>query len=111
MEWGTIIRRVRESKGLTQENIADELGVNKTTIIRWEQESNIKTPALEKLAKAFGMDIGDLYAYHNNPSMLEDPIGYYKIKKKVSVLVELDGSLATLDQWLATLKKLNTAID
>ena len=111
MMWGGIIRRIRESKGLTQQNIADELGVNTTTIIRWEQEGKIKSDQLEKLAKAFGMEMGDLYAYHNNPLLLNEPLEYYKkAKKDVSVIVHLDGNNNTLNEWIAVLKKLNAAI-
>lgn len=77
MKWGAVIRRIREDKGMTQQNIADELGVNVTTIVRWEQEDNIKTPQLEKIAKALGVKLSDLYSYHTNPSLLEDPLTLY----------------------------------
>lgn len=111
MDWGEVIRRIRENKDLTQQNIADELGVDKTTIIRWEQEGNIKTPQLEKLAKAFKMELSDLYKYHSEPLLLSEPHSFYaKAKTKVSIMVELDGSVSTLDSWFATLKKLNAAI-
>lgn len=110
MEWGEIIRRIREQKELTQQNIADDIGVDKTTIIRWEQEGNIKTAQLEKLAKALGIELAELYYYHSNPTLLNEPLAYYKSKKKVSVMVELDGSVATLDDWCLTLKKLNAAL-
>lgn len=110
MEWGEIIRRIRQDKGLTQENVADELGVDKTTIIRWEQSGKIKADQIEKLAKVFGVELSQLYAYHTEPSLLEDPLAYYKTKTKITVTVELDGSLDTLHQWFATLKKVNAAL-
>lgn len=110
MEWGDIIRRIRQDKGLTQENVAEELGVDKTTIIRWEQSGKIKADQLEKLAKVFGIELAQLYAYHTEPSLLEDPLAYYKAKTKVSITIELDGSMDTLNQWFATLKKLNAAL-
>lgn len=64
MEWGEIVRRLREQKGLTQQNLADELKVDKTTIVRWEQDGNIKTPQLEKIARALSMEPSRLYEYH-----------------------------------------------
>lgn len=110
MEWGDIIRRIRQDKGLTQENVAEELGVDKATIIRWEQSGKIKVDQLEKLANVFGIEIAQLYTYHAEPSLLEDPIAFYRTKKKISVTIELDGSLDTLNQWFATLKKVNAAL-
>ena len=110
MDWGEIIRRIREDKGLSQQNLADEVGVDKTTIIRWEKEGKVKTEHLQTIAKALKVELSELYAYHTNPTLLNDPLSYYKRKTKVSVLVELDGSLSTLDEWFATLKKLNAAI-
>jgi len=111
MNWGELIRRIREQKELTQQNLADELKVHKSTVIRWEQKGKIKAPMLEKIADAFSMKLADLYSYHSNPTLIEDPISYYgKGKSKVSIVVELDGSLGTLDEWLTMLKRINNAI-
>lgn len=110
MEWGEVIRRIRQDKGLTQENLADDLGVDVSTVIRWEKQGGVKTSQLQKIAAAFKMDVKDLYAYHANPQALEEPLQYYTAKKKVSVMVELDGSMETLNEWMTTLKKLNSVI-
>lgn len=111
MEIGEIIRRVREDRGLTQQNVADELGVIVGTIIRWEKgESKIKSASLEKLAHVFGISVADLYSYRENPALLNEPLQYYDAKKTVSIMVQLDGSTRTLNEWYVTLKKINAAL-
>ncbi len=110
MEWGELVRRLREDKGLTQENLADELSVDKSTIIRWEKQHKIPTPKLEIIAKVFHLSLSDLYNYKQNPSMLTEPLTYYQSQKKISVTIQLDGTPATLNEWFLTLKKINSAL-
>ena len=110
MKINEIIRRLRNSRGLTQENIADEIGVHVTTMVRYENDGTIPDGKLESLAKALGVTVSDIYAYKDNPSLLSEPMEYYKTKKKVSITIELDGTAATLNEWLSTLKKINAAL-
>jgi transcriptional regulator with XRE-family HTH domain len=112
MTVNAIIRRLRESKGLNQQNVADELGVNITSIVRWETDGeSIKSNTLKKLADLFGVKISDIYTYEQNPSIFEEPIEYYRSKKKnISLVIDLDGTEDTLSYWIMTLKKLNTAL-
>ena len=105
-----IIRRLREDKGLTQQNIADDLNVQVGTVIRWEKDGNIKSEQLEKLAKLLGVTVADIFNYQEKPEMLNEPIEFYKSQKKVSVLIQLDGTTSTLNDCFATLKKLNAAL-
>jgi transcriptional regulator with XRE-family HTH domain len=107
MEWGELIRRIRQTKGLTQENLAEDLGVDISTVIRWEKQDSLKTSQLEKIAKIFKMSVDDLYSYHAKPQLLEEPLQYYNTKKKVTILVELDGSQDNLKDWIATITKVN----
>ena len=111
MKVNEIIRRLRESKGLTQQNVADDLDIQVGTVIRWEKEGNIKSEQLERLAKLLSVTVSDIYSYQENPSMLNEPIEFYKSQtKRVSILVQLDGTTNTLNDWFATLKKLNAAL-
>ena len=111
MKINEIIRRLREAKGFTQQNIADDLSIQVGTVIRWEKEGNIKSEQLERIAKLLGVTVADIYSYVENPTMLNEPVEFYKSQqKKVSILVQLDGSTSTLNDWFATLKKLNAAI-
>ncbi|MTB56356.1 helix-turn-helix domain-containing protein [Streptococcus uberis] len=49
---------------LTQENLANEMGVTKLTISRWENEEvQIKPDKVKKLANFFGVSVGYLFGY------------------------------------------------
>lgn len=112
MTLNEIIRRLRESKGLTQQNLADELGVDITTVNRWESEgASVKNGALQKVASVFKMSVSDIYAYQDNPKLLEEPIAVYKkAENRVTIMVELDGTTATLNNSFELLKRLNAAL-
>jgi len=112
MKINEILRRVRESKELTQQNLADELGVDVTTVNRWEsEEGTIKNKMLEQIAKVYNLTVSQIYSYQDNPSLLQEPISVYaKTKRKVSVLMEIDGTATTLEECFLMLKKLNAAI-
>lgn len=60
-ELGTIICELRESKGVTQNELAVVLGVAEKTISAWE--SNILLPdvqAINEIARYFSVNVGDL---------------------------------------------------
>jgi transcriptional regulator with XRE-family HTH domain len=51
---GDVIRRHREERGLTLDALATTLGVDKSTVSRWEtNESPLSDRAIKRLAKAF----------------------------------------------------------
>lgn len=53
--------------GMTQQEIADEMGVTKRTYIYWEKgERQIKPKKAQKLAKFFGVSVANLLGYENN---------------------------------------------
>ena len=71
------VRRVylaewRESRGLTQAQLADRLGCNVMTVSRWElHKTAISTDALAALAEALGGDMmepEDLYHHPDQPT-------------------------------------------
>jgi ribosome-binding protein aMBF1 (putative translation factor) len=52
---GATIRRIRESAGLTQEELADKLNTKKTAVSRIENHAeDIKISTLERVASALG---------------------------------------------------------
>jgi DNA-binding XRE family transcriptional regulator len=52
---GVVLRMIREEKGMTQQEVADNLGTQKTAISRMENHGeDIRLSTLEKYAKAFG---------------------------------------------------------
>lgn len=58
---GTAIRRVREEKGMSQERLAEELGVSRQAVSKWEMGQSIPTPRnLEGMEGALGLPAGTL---------------------------------------------------
>lgn len=52
----------RQSKGLTQQNLADELKINRSTVAMWEAgESFPRADKLPQLARILGCTINDLF--------------------------------------------------
>jgi repressor LexA len=57
---GNNIKRLRESRGMTQTQLADKLGVSNKTVSSWEAEEGAKVPRMEvikKLAALFSTTI------------------------------------------------------
>jgi transcriptional regulator with XRE-family HTH domain len=55
---GEKIRCIREIQGLTQQNMADALGITNTAYAKKERgETNIKTERLQEIAKALGVKV------------------------------------------------------
>lgn len=61
------IRQCRVAANMTQEEVADELGMNRSTYARQEASGNVKAENLTKLAKLFGVTLDALVGY-NNPA-------------------------------------------
>ena len=72
------LKQLRKEKGLTQQKVADEIGVTKRTYIYWEnEESQIKTTKASQLADYFGVSVGYLLGYEPES---EQASNYQKIK-------------------------------
>jgi DNA-binding XRE family transcriptional regulator len=55
---GVILRQAREAAGLTQEELADRVGTQKTAISRIENHAeDIKLSTIQKVAKALGKNL------------------------------------------------------
>ena len=62
-----IVKQLRKSKGLTQEQLSDETGINRQMIGRLEKKEYMPSISqLEKLAEVLGFSIPDLYV-ENEP--------------------------------------------
>ena len=60
---------LRKSVGLTQEQLADKLGVERTTVAKWETgEASPRADKLPKLAEVLGCRIDDLFEKKENPA-------------------------------------------
>jgi transcriptional regulator with XRE-family HTH domain len=55
------LKEIRLNKGLTQQQLADNIGVSRQQIVKWESgERNPKLSALKKLAKVLECDLMEL---------------------------------------------------
>lgn len=69
------LKELRKEKDLTQKELADEIGVSKITVLRWENgERDIKTEKAQALADYFGVSVGNLLGYTNDPKQYDDEI-------------------------------------
>jgi len=57
-----MIRKKREAKGLTQDQLADALGVDQTAVSQWERGVTLpRADKLPELAKLLGCTIDELF--------------------------------------------------
>lgn len=62
MEQSKILLRLRKEKGLSQAELAEELGITRQTISRWE--AGVSTPSAENLiglSRVYGMTVEEMY--------------------------------------------------
>lgn len=60
---GTTVRRLREDKSLTQNELADILGVSSKTVSKWETAKGLPDISLiEPLAKALNVSVSELFS-------------------------------------------------
>ncbi len=64
---GERIKKRREENGLSLQDVADQLDVNRSSVMRWEngETSRIKLPIVEKLAQILQTSPGYLMGYKN----------------------------------------------
>jgi putative transcriptional regulator len=66
VEGKNALKQIRESLGMTQEKFADSIGVNRKSIVRWENGrtkpmfSVPQMKALQKAMREIGLDVTDL---------------------------------------------------
>ena len=67
---GVRLRRLRSSKKITQQKLADAIGVSKTSVIYWEKDENVpKHESLMALAKILDTTPGWLTSGENAPTI------------------------------------------
>lgn len=82
MEFGEKILNLRKEKSLSQEQLAEKIGVTRQTISNWElEETSSNLQQLELLSKAFNISIDCLYE-SNSPNFNAD-----KNNEKQSVFI------------------------
>lgn len=109
MQIEEILRKIRRDKNLSQQNIADEMGIDISTYARIEKgEVKLRFEHAIKLAQLYKLSLDELYHYGEVKSVPMDPIEMYRREqKRVDVMVRLDGSDSTLDTWVKKLTAIN----
>lgn len=81
------LKALRESKGLTQEQVGEVLGVKKATINKYEQGEiqNIKRSNIKKLADLFGVSPTYLMCLEDNGQSGEEK----RLSEEVHILEEI----------------------
>lgn len=65
------LKKLRESKGMTQQELADMVGVTKGAVIHWEKYGFSSADKLQKLADCFDVSISYLLDYDTNNTFSE----------------------------------------
>ena len=59
---GTRIQQLRQRRNLTREGLADELGIHRQTVWRWETgQTQVEANDVPRIAKALGVTVNALY--------------------------------------------------
>lgn len=88
---GTRLKNLRKSKKLTQQQVADAIGVSKTSVIYWEKDENLpKHDSLMALAQILGVNSD--YLLHGKESNSLD--------KNVSAPFPIAGRLVPVISWV-----------
>lgn len=94
---GQKIRRIRQSMDLSQENVAEDLGMTKGAFSKIERGlTNIPVARLIEIAAVLKVDVGDFFEKENKKTKIEDHIPQYGFASKSDIeeLVKMIQSLA-----------------
>ncbi len=84
MTFGERITELRKSKGLSQEDLAEQLGVSRQSVSKWE--TGVSTPDTDKaiaMSRLFGVTADFLLTGEsNNPNLVSGEVIYNKITKE-----------------------------
>lgn len=70
LDTGEIIKQLRESKGWTQEQLGEKVGVKKSAVAKWEngRVENLKRSMIETLSKIFNVSPALIMGWEDYPS-------------------------------------------
>ncbi len=68
MDMGTIIKQLREERGMTLEQLGDKIGVGKSTVRKWENGmiANMRRDKIGLIANALGVSPAYLMGWEEN---------------------------------------------
>ena len=112
MEFGKRLRELRENRGLTQDELAKELGVTKGAVSNWEK--NVRKPKstemMEAIADFFNVDMNYLYGMNYDiETDVNEMLKQLQYRPEMRMLFSLSAK-ATPEHVARTIKIL-TALD
>jgi transcriptional regulator with XRE-family HTH domain len=109
---GRKISRIRELRGMKQEALASELGVSQQAVSKIEQSAEIEDEALEKIAKALGVNSDAIRNYSDEATInfiantYNDNAAsyghYYNFSPIEKIVTLYDEKVALLERLLAS---------
>ena len=109
---GQKISRIRELRGMKQEALASELGISQQAVSKIEQSAEIEDDALEKIAKALGVNSDAIRNYSDEATInfiantYNDNAAsyghYYNFSPIEKIVTLYDEKVALLERLLAS---------
>jgi transcriptional regulator with XRE-family HTH domain len=121
MEINQILFLLRSAKKLSQQNVADEIGVDITTYNRYEKgTTEPKLSHIRKLAELYRLTLDEFFNY-NNPSYSQVNTGSELVKSvanqikigeetEVSINIKVNGDEEKLENNIGLLRDLNKLV-
>lgn len=72
--FNTNLRRIRKEKGITQEQLAEAVGVSAQAVSKWEMNSFPDAALLPKIAERLGVSIDELFGRKNESISIYDRV-------------------------------------
>lgn len=105
------LKELRKSKKLTQQEIADEVGVIKRTYVYWEQgEHQMKPDKAQQLADFFGVSVGYLLGFTEIDGNFSEKM-YLALKEELSKYGDKNFSISEQLQSVVSRLKLKNLSD
>ena len=102
---GKILQEILRKKGITQNQVAELLGVTKQTVSAMMRTSSVKSTTLEKIAENFGIEISEFFN-GTDIAELKEELGM--LRKKVTELEDqIKEKDATINRLIGIIEKIN----
>jgi len=92
MEMGQKIKKIREEKGMTLEELGDKVGVGKSTVRKWENGiiSNMRRDKISKLANALDVSPAYLMGWDTTEKSNHEEISKADLMEQIEILLGSD---------------------
>jgi transcriptional regulator with XRE-family HTH domain len=108
MTVGAKLRKLRNKTLLSQQDVADFIGVDRKTYINWENEINdIKAEYIPKLAEKLGVEIKDLFEDSTSTNIKQE---FHESTFHSSVMIMMVTDKKMMSEVLKVLKQENQPV-